>query len=99
VSRAQSIYDSPRLAAKYATDRPPVHPHLIRAIGAHLRLRARVPRALDVGCGAGLSTAALEPIAEAAVGIEPVPVMIAQGRVVAPRARFVVGQAEPAPST
>jgi SAM-dependent methyltransferase len=92
-----SIYDSPRLAAKYAYDRPPVHQHIIRAIGAHLRLVAPLARALDVGCGAGLSTAALAPLAETVVGLEPVRAMLAHRRAVAPRARFLVGQAERLP--
>jgi SAM-dependent methyltransferase len=97
MDRTASIYDSPRLAAKYATDRPPVHPHIIRAMGAHLRRPVRAGRALDIGCGAGLSTAALEPLAEMAVGLEPVRVMLAHRRAVAPRARFVVGRAEALP--
>jgi len=94
---SRSIYDSPRLAAQYAHDRPPVHPHIIRAIGEHLRLGARVGRALDIGCGAGLSTAALEPLAETVVGIEPVRVMLTHRHAVAPHALFLVGQAERLP--
>jgi SAM-dependent methyltransferase len=94
---SRSIYDSPRLAAQYAHDRPPVHPPIIRAIGEHLRLGARVGRALDIGCGAGLSTAALEPLAEAIVGIEPVRTMLTHRRAVAPHALFLVGQAETLP--
>ena len=97
MSPGPSIYDSPRLAAKYAGDRPPVHPHIIRAIGAHLHLTTRVARALDIGCGAGLSTAALEPLAESLVGIEPVRVMLTHCHAVAPHARFLVAQAEALP--
>jgi len=52
---------------------------------------------LDVGCGAGLSTAALEPLAEVLVGIEPIPAMLAYSHVVAPKATFLVGQAERLP--
>ena len=52
---------------------------------------------MDVGCGAGLSTAALEPLAEIQVGIEPVPAMLAYSHAVAPKARFLVGQAERLP--
>jgi SAM-dependent methyltransferase len=93
----QSIYDSPRLAAGYAFDRPAVHPQIIQAIGLHLHLSTRVARALDIGCGAGLSTVALEPLAEDIVGIEPAPAMLQHHRVVALHARFVVGQAERLP--
>jgi SAM-dependent methyltransferase len=92
-----NVYDSPRMAAGYAFDRPPVHPHMVRAIGRHLRLAGRLTRALDVGCGAGLSTAALEPLAETVVGLDPVPRMLTHSRRVAPRAAFLVGQAERLP--
>ncbi|MEU0557189.1 hypothetical protein [Dactylosporangium sp. NPDC006015] len=50
-----SVYDSERLAAAYAFDRPPVHQQILRSA----RLDRRARRALDVGRGAGLSTAAL----------------------------------------
>jgi SAM-dependent methyltransferase len=92
-----SVYDSLRMAAGYAFDRPPVHRHVIRVIGEHLRLTRRVRRALDVGCGAGLSTAALEPLADSTVGLEPVLNMLSHSRAVAPRGAFLVGQAERLP--
>ena len=85
-----SVYDSERLAAGYAFDRPPVHERILRAAG----LAGRARRALDVGCGAGASTAALVPVAERVVGVEPVPAMLAHHRSVAPDAEFVVGSAE-----
>ncbi|WP_433221914.1 class I SAM-dependent methyltransferase [Dactylosporangium sp. CS-047395] len=88
-----SGYDSARLAAAYAFDRPPVHHRLLRSA----RLGGRARRALDVGCGAGLSTAALAPLAEQVVGLEPVPAMLAHRRTVAPAAGFVVGTAERLP--
>jgi predicted TPR repeat methyltransferase len=50
-----SVYDSERLAAGYAFDRPPVHEQILRSA----RLDRQADQALDVGCGAGLSTAAL----------------------------------------
>jgi SAM-dependent methyltransferase len=95
--QSQSIYDSTRLAAKYAFDRPPVHPHLIRVMAKHILLNGRAGRALDVGCGAGLSTAALGPLAEITVGIEPEQVMLAHSHAVAPHALFLVSQAERLP--
>ena len=94
---ANNVYDSLRMAAGYAFDRPPVHQHVVRAIGEHLRLTHRVTRALDVGCGAGLSTAALEPLARFVVGLEPVPTMLIHRRTVAPRAAFVAARAEQLP--
>jgi SAM-dependent methyltransferase len=94
---ANNVYDSPRIAMGYAFDRPPVHPHVIRAIGEHLCIAGRLTRALDVGCGAGLSTAALDPLARTVVGLEPVPIMLTHSRAVAPRAAFLIGQAERLP--
>lgn len=97
IRQSQSIYDSFRLAVRYAFDRPPVHPHIIQAIKEHLQLTTRVRRALDIGCGAGLSTAALEPLAETLVGIEPVRVMLTHSHAVAPQVMFLVGRAERLP--
>ncbi|KAB8195138.1 methyltransferase domain-containing protein [Nonomuraea phyllanthi] len=88
-----SVYDSERLAAGYAFDRPQVHRHIL----APVRLRRPAGRALDIGCGAGVSTAALAPLAEHVVGLEPVPAMLAHRRSVAPSARFAVGAAERLP--
>jgi SAM-dependent methyltransferase len=88
-----SVYDSERLAAGYAFDRPPLHEQILRS--AHLGRRAR--KALDVGCGAGVSTAALAPLAEHVIGLEPVPAMLAHRWKLAPHAEFVVGAAEDLP--
>jgi SAM-dependent methyltransferase len=88
-----SVYDSARLAAAYASDRPPVHERILATVG----LAERAEHALDVGCGAGLSTAALAPLARRVTGVEPIGVMLTHRRVVAPDASFVVGQAENLP--
>jgi SAM-dependent methyltransferase len=88
-----SVYDSERLAAAYAFDRPSVHGQMLRSA----RLSRQADRALDVGCGAGLSTAALMPLARQVIGLEPVAAMLVHRRVVAPHARFVMGQAERLP--
>lgn len=88
-----SIYDSQRLATAYAVDRPPVHEQILRSVP----LARKADRALDVGCGAGLSTAALAPLARRAIGLEPIPAMLAHRRTVAPHASFVIGQAERLP--
>jgi SAM-dependent methyltransferase len=88
-----SVYESERLAAAYASDRPPIHERILRSA----RLDRQADRALDVGCGAGLSTAALAPLARQVVGLEPISVMLTHRRTVAPRASFVIGQAERLP--
>ena len=90
-----SVYDSERLAAAYAFDRPPIHQEILRSA----RLARKVDQALDVGCGAGLSTAALAPLARQVIGLEPIPTMLAHRRTIAPQARFVIGQAERLPFT
>jgi SAM-dependent methyltransferase len=90
-----NVYDSERLAAAYAFDRPPIHQQILQA--AHLGRRA--DQALDVGCGAGLSTAALTPHARRVTGLEPVSTMLTHRRTTAPDARFVLGQAERLPFT
>jgi ubiquinone/menaquinone biosynthesis C-methylase UbiE len=97
-----SVYDSERLARAYARTRPPVHAHVIEQIRARLREHGwtngpLATRALDVGCGAGVSTAALEPLAGLRVGLEPVWKMFKYARKVVPDAYFVVGRAEQLP--
>ncbi len=95
----RSIYDSARLAAAYAAARPPVHARIVEHIKARFdRIGiGGAQRALDVGCGAGVSTAALEPLADRVVGLEPVMTMLTHRRRVAPLARFVAGRAEQLP--
>lgn len=88
-----SVYGGARIAAGYAFDRPPVHERLLRPLAG----RTRAVRALDVGCGAGLSTAALAPYADTVVGLEPVASMLAHRAAVAPGALFAVGTAERLP--
>lgn len=65
-----SYFTSSRIATGYARHRPYFHPLVIEKVREHLRLESKVPRALDVGCGAGLSTIALLPLAEEVVGID-----------------------------
>ncbi len=91
------IYDSIRLAEKYAYSRPPVHEHLIQYVKEHLQTLQKFERALDIGCGAGLSTAVLASLANLVVGIEPIHIMLSYRHIVAPHARFLVGQAEDLP--
>lgn len=91
------LFDSPEMAAGYASARPAVHPLIIELIRAHLRLAEPVEAALDVGCGAGLSTRALQAIARHCVGIDPSEAMIGCSRAGVPGAQFLVGRAEAMP--
>jgi SAM-dependent methyltransferase len=99
VPSGETLYHSPRVAAGYAFARPPVHPRIIEHLRPHLRLTAPVARALDIGCGAGRSTAALTALARSVVGIDPAVTMLEHRHAVAPSARFAVARAERLPFT
>jgi SAM-dependent methyltransferase len=90
-------YDDPRVARAYAFERPPLHRPILERIGDGLGITVPVRWALDIGCGAGLSTAALGPFAERAAGIDPSTIMLAHGPALAPNAVFLAGEAERLP--
>ncbi len=92
-----NLFGSPQMAAGYANSRPPVHPLIIERIRKHLRITEPVGRALDVGCGAGLSTKALHRIARHCVGIEPEAAMLPWAQRVSRFSAFLVGRAEELP--
>lgn len=85
------------MADGYATARPPIHlPILERALcllPEGFRRRAGV----DVGCGAGGSTAPLARTVEVAIGIDPSAAMLAAARATGVDAIFCSGQAEALP--
>jgi SAM-dependent methyltransferase len=87
-------FDSPAMAAGYARWRPAVHPLVVERIAAYVGRRRRV---LDVGCGAGKSTAPLKQIADECFGIEPSVAMVLGAPAVAPGAHFAAAQAEHLP--
>ena len=81
-------FEQAGMAAGYAQFRPPVHRKILeRALASG----PAVPRALDVGCGAGLSTQALAGFADVAMGMEPVAAMLPN------RSNFFAGAAEAIP--
>jgi ubiquinone/menaquinone biosynthesis C-methylase UbiE len=90
-------FDVAHLAAGYANARPPVHAHIIDRLRARLPIAVPVRRALDVGCGAGSSTAALSGIARWLMGIDPSPAMLKWAARAAAEAHFVVAAAEALP--
>ena len=92
-----NLYHSPRVAAGYAFARPPVHARVLERVREYLRIEPPLPRALDVGCGAGRSTGALTPLAATVVGLDPALAMLEHRCSVAPTAHFVVGQTERLP--
>jgi SAM-dependent methyltransferase len=84
------------MASGYARSRPPVHPQVIELAATRLGSR-RFHRALDVGCGAGLSTAPLGALADLIYGIEPAEPMLKWSASIAPGAVFLAGAAEALP--
>ena len=83
-------------AERYAGGRPFFHSVVIKRVREFLSLTEPLMRALDVGCGTGLSTIALKEIASRIVGLDAAPSMIAH----APRdasIRYVIAVAERLP--
>ncbi|HXY39204.1 MAG TPA: class I SAM-dependent methyltransferase [Vicinamibacteria bacterium] len=91
------LFSSAATADGYARARPPIHAWVVERLAERLRLAGRVRRALDLGCGAGLSTAPLGQLAGTCLGIEPVAAMLRLAPAVAPLADFAVARAEALP--
>lgn len=96
-SRMETLFASSTLAAGYARSRPAVHPRVIERVRRHLGVSERLRCAVDIGCGAGLSTQPLTALARTTVGIEPLEPMLRWTREVAPDSHFIVGRAEELP--
>lgn len=105
-------FATPEMALGYARSRPPVHAEVLALARPHLGAYysrfanpadtgpGAAPRptvAVDVGCGAGLSTRALLPFADCVIGFDPAPAMAVLGPVVSPGAHFLVAAAEVLP--
>lgn len=90
-------YFGPESAAeRYARGRPFFHSLIIDRVAEFLSSARPVGRALDVGCGTGLSSIALKRLAARVVGVDASPAMVAH----APRAEgisYVVARAERLP--
>lgn len=72
-----TIYDG--AAVHYRYGRPPYSPGLEALLAAELDLDGR-GRLLDAGCGPGILTVRLGRLFREAVGLDPDPEMIAEGR-------------------
>src|SRR4051812_36564247 len=91
-----SCFSSEEMALGYTRHRPPVHGRVLEL----LETRAgtlRVGRALDIGCGAGLSTQMLLRRASLAIGLDPSPSMVHWAKKLIPEAEFLAGAAEAIP--
>ena len=91
------MYADEAMARGYAQHRPALHPLIIAEVRNRLRRPFPVARALDVGCGSGLSTSPLTALAERCIGLEPAAPMLKWARLIAPEATFVCGNAEQLP--
>lgn len=90
-------FSTDEMATGYAKSRPPVHPLVLRRALTALGHTQPFPNALDVGCGSGVSTRALEGLAENTLGIDPAEAMLPWAAQTASCARFQVAAAETLP--
>lgn len=72
-----NFFGSKSAAARYTAGRPYFHPVVVERIKSFLPLKEPLSRALDVGCGTGLSTIALKETASEVVGVDASTEMIA----------------------
>jgi ubiquinone/menaquinone biosynthesis C-methylase UbiE len=89
-----NVFSSARMAAGYARARPAVHPQMVARIQERI---GTAGRALDAGCGAGLSTAPLVSFTEFTVGLDLQYDMLVEARNVAPRSAFACANLEALP--
>jgi SAM-dependent methyltransferase len=64
------LFEHDRVAAGYACARPYLHPEMFGRVRELIRLAQPLRRALDVGCGTGLSSMALLGLAQAVTGVD-----------------------------
>jgi SAM-dependent methyltransferase len=88
-------FGTKEMAEGYATKRPAVHGRFLQAVWPYVPKPAL--RAVDVGCGAGLSTRPLRGFVRHCIGLEPAQAMLPWARQVAPNCDFVAGAAEALP--
>lgn len=72
-----NFFSSQSAAERYPKGRPYFHPLVIERIRTFLSSTKQVQRAIDVGCGTGLSTVSLKEIAGEVIGVDSSLEMIA----------------------
>src|SRR5690349_15678050 len=92
----RNYFAAPWVGARYARGRPDVHTAIAAGIGRRVAPGRLLDRALDVGCGTGLSTRALAQLAETVVGLDPAASMLAHAEPTV-GVRYVRGAAEALP--
>lgn len=90
------LFQHDRVATGYASARPYLHPEAFSRLRQIVRPAGRFRRALDVGCGTGLSSLALLDLAEAVVGVDASLEMLRHARR-ADGVRYVASGAETLP--
>ncbi|HKR00326.1 MAG TPA: class I SAM-dependent methyltransferase [Pyrinomonadaceae bacterium] len=76
-----NFFSSRSAAARYPKGRPYFHPLVIERIRQFLSLAQPVARAVDVGCGTGLSALALKGLAREVVGVDSSAEMLALAQI------------------
>ena len=69
-TQTHRLFQHDRVGAGYALARPHLHPQIFAVVRDIVRPSPRVRRALDVGCGTGLSSVALLDVAQEVIGID-----------------------------
>jgi SAM-dependent methyltransferase len=64
------LFQHQRVADGYASARPYLHPEIFALVREQLGVQGRLGRALDVGCGTGLSSLALRALSRQVVGAD-----------------------------
>jgi SAM-dependent methyltransferase len=95
-STTHRLFAHDRVAAGYASARPFLHPEVFARVGDMTRMPRPVLRALDVGCGTGMSSWALLDLAREVVGVDVSVPMLLQARR-AERLRYLASTAEDLP--
>jgi ubiquinone/menaquinone biosynthesis C-methylase UbiE len=75
--QSMNYFEPKTVAERYSQGRPYFHPQVIRRLQTYLALSNPLARAIDVGCGTGLSTVALKEIADHIIGVDNSAQMIA----------------------
>jgi SAM-dependent methyltransferase len=92
----RELFEHDRVAAGYASARPYLHPHAFARVREQLACEAKAARALDVGCGTGMSSLALTALAHDVVGTDASLPMLRRARR-EPRVRYAAATAEALP--
>lgn len=90
------LFQHDRVAAGYASARPYLHPEVFARVLEVVEPATRFGRALDVGCGTGMSSLALCDLADVVVGIDGATPMLRHARRAA-GIRYVASDAEALP--